>query len=375
MKVLFNKPYYSGNEINYINDAISRNHISGNGFYTHQCHSFFKEKYGFTNCLLTTSCTDALEMAAILLDLKKGDEVIMPSFTFVSTANAFALRGATIKFADSLEDHPNIDENKIESLINSNTKAIVVVHYAGMSCNMDVILDIANKYKLILIEDAAQAIDSYYLDRNGLKRPLGSIGHLATFSFHETKNIISGEGGLLVINDSKFVKRSNIIWEKGTNRIDYFNGLIDKYSWVDIGSSFLPSEIISAFLFSQLKSIKYIQEERIKLWDYYYMNLKKWAEEFGVILPKVKKYMTNNAHIFYLICKDRIQRDYIIEKLKCEDIISVFHYQGLHKSDFYLKDNNCVNLKNCDNYSDTLLRLPLYIGMDISRVVNVLKKL
>ena len=248
----FNKPFFSGNEIKYIEESLKIGKISGDGTFTKKCHSFFEEKYGFKKCLLTTSCTDALEMAAILIDLKPGDEVIMPSFTFVSTANAFVLRGANIVFVDSRNDNPCIDESKIESLITNKTKAIIAVHYAGIACEMDVIMDIANKYNLFVIEDAAQAIDSFYIGKDGIRKPLGSIGHFGAFSFHETKNIISGEGGMLVINDTNFIKRAEIIREKGTNRSSFFRGEVDKYGWVDLGSSFLPSDIISAFLYAQL---------------------------------------------------------------------------------------------------------------------------
>ena len=249
-KITFNKPYFTGNETKYIEEAVRSMKISGDGIFTKKCHSFFEEKYGFHHCLLTTSCTDALEMAAILIDINAGDEVIVPSYTFVSTANAFVLRGAKIVFADSLPDHPNMDTSKIEALITPKTKAIVPVHYGGVACDMDEIMSLAVKYSLYVIEDAAQAIDSFY---NG--KPLGGIGHLAAFSFHETKNIISGEGGMLVVNDRKFVKRAEIIREKGTNRSQFFRGEIDKYGWVDLGSSFLPSDIIAAFLFAQLENI------------------------------------------------------------------------------------------------------------------------
>ena len=250
MKIPFNKPFLSGNETKYIEEAVRSMKISGDGIFTKKCHAFFEEKYGFLKCLLTTSCTDALEMAAILIDIQAGDEVIMPSYTFVSTANAFVLRGAKIVFADSLPDHPNIDVSKIEALITPKTKAIVPVHYGGVACDMDVIMELAKRYNLFVIEDAAQAVDSFY---KGL--PLGGIGHLAAFSFHETKNIISGEGGMLVINDAQFAERAEIIREKGTNRSQFYRGEVDKYGWMDIGSSFLPSDIIAAFLFAQLENL------------------------------------------------------------------------------------------------------------------------
>ncbi|MBN1187519.1 MAG: dTDP-4-amino-4,6-dideoxygalactose transaminase, partial [Bacteroidales bacterium] len=246
LKIPFNKPYLTGKEMHYMYQAIYSGKISGNGIFTNKCHKFFEERFGFKKVLLTTSCTDALEMCAILAEIKPGDEVIVPSYTFVSTALAFVRQGAKIVFADSGDDNPNIDVNSLEGLITSKTKAIVPVHYAGIACDMDPIMDLAEKYKLLIIEDAAQAIDSYYKGK-----PLGSIGHLATFSFHETKNINSGEGGMLAINDKRFIKRAEIIWEKGTNRSEFFRGEVNKYGWIDIGSSFLPSEIIAAYLYAQ----------------------------------------------------------------------------------------------------------------------------
>ena len=327
----FNKPYKTGKETKYIYDAVNSAKISGNGKYTQKCQKYFEDKYGFKKCLLTSSCTDALEMCALLLEIKPGDEIIMPSYTFVSTANAFVLRGANVIFADSSESNPNIDENKVEGLITSRTKAIVVVHYAGISCNMDKIMRIANKYKLIVVEDAAQAIDSYYK-----KKPLGSIGHLSTFSFHETKNIISGEGGMLAINDNRFLKRAEIIWEKGTNRVAFWRGEIDKYGWVDIGSSFLPSEIIAAFLYAQIEKLEKIQSKRIQIWNEYYKKLKSLKRNNKVILPYLPPYSGNNGHMFYLVCKNTKERDELIMYLKETGINAVFHYQSLHTSPFYI---------------------------------------
>ena len=263
----FNKPYLTGKETEYIHDAVNTGKISGNGKYTKLCQTFFEERYGIKKCLLTTSCTDALEMAAILINIQPGDEVIIPSYTFVSTANAFVLRGAKIVFADSGKENPNIDVQTLEALITSKTKAIVPVHYAGIACDMDTIMDLANKYNLYVIEDAAQAVDSFFTGKDGVKKALGSIGHLAAFSFHETKNIISGEGGMLAINDNQFIARAEIIWEKGTNRSAFFKGEVDKYGWVDIGSSFLPSEIIAAFLWAQLENLETIQAKRKEIWN------------------------------------------------------------------------------------------------------------
>ncbi|MES2417272.1 MAG: dTDP-4-amino-4,6-dideoxygalactose transaminase [Bacteroidota bacterium] len=365
----FNKPYLTGKESHYLYDAVSTGKLSGNGKYTQLCQKFLKETYGFGKCLLTTSCTDALEMAAILINIEPGDEVIMPSYTFVSSANPFILRGAKIVFADSRKDHPGIDEASIESLITPKTKAIVPVHYAGIACDMDIIMDLARKYNLFVIEDAAQAIDSYYTGRDGVKKALGSIGHLAAFSFHETKNIISGEGGMLAINDEQFEKRAEIIWEKGTNRSAFFRGEVDKYGWVDIGSSFLPSELIASFLWAQLENVDKIQIQRKKHWDYYYNSLGEWAESNEIGLPYVPDFGTNNAHMFYLVCKDGTQRRELIKKLKSEDVHAVFHYLSLHKSPFYKDKHDGRSLQNSDHYSDCLVRLPLFFELN-EQVLN-----
>jgi dTDP-4-amino-4,6-dideoxygalactose transaminase len=307
MKIPFNKPHLTGKEMHYIYDAVNSGKISGNGKYTNLCHKFFEQKYGFKKCLLTSSCTDALEMIAILLDIQPGDEVILPSFTFVSTANAFVLRGAKLIFADSENNNPNIDANKISDLITPNTKAIVVVHYAGIACDMDKITELANKHNIHVIEDAAQAIDSFY---NGTA--IGGIGTFAAFSFHETKNIISGEGGMLVINDDKYIQRAEIIWEKGTNRSAFFRGEIDKYSWVDIGSSFLPSEVVSAFLFAQLENLDEIQNKRKQIWWKYFESFSE-VKMFKYKLPSNKNYSTNNAHLFYLVYNSLDERTRLIE--------------------------------------------------------------
>lgn len=365
----FNKPYLTGKELIYIEDAVKKGKISGNGYYTQLCQDFLKNKYGFKKCLLTTSCTDALEMAAILLDIKEGDEVIMPSYTFVSTANAFVLRGAKIVFADSRSDHPGIDEDSIEALITNKTKAIVPVHYAGVACDMDIIMDLAHRYNLFVVEDAAQAIDSFYTGRDGIQKPLGSIGHLGAFSFHETKNIISGEGGMLVINDLQFAERAEIIWEKGTNRSSFFRGEVNKYGWVDVGSSFLPSEIIAAFLWAQLENLEDIQKVRKSHWQQYKNGLQDWASENSIELPVVPPYATNNAHMFYIVCKNSKQRQQIIEKLKRKGILSVFHYVSLHSSTFYNEKNGRQNLLQSDKYSDCLLRLPMYYELNAQEVI------
>ena len=369
----FNKPYLTGNEMNYIKHAVQLGKISGNGFYTQKCQVFFQHKYGFKKCLLTTSCTDALEMAAILLNIVPGDEVIMPSYTFVSAANAFVLRGAKIVFCDSREDHPGMDESKIEELITPKTKAIVPVHYAGVACDMDLIMELANKYNLFVVEDAAHAIDSYYIGKDGIKRALGSIGHLGAFSFHETKNIISGEGGMLAINDERFLKRAEIIWEKGTNRSAFFRGEIDKYNWVDIGSSFLPSEIIAAFLWAQLENLEQIQIKRIAIWNLYKDRLKHLEEYPNIKLPVIPAYATNNAHMFYVVCNSEEQRSQLIDELKRANVLAVFHYLSLHKSPFYQEKHEGLTLKNSDTYTQCLLRLPFFYELEENTINSITK--
>jgi len=367
----YNKPHLCGNEVKYIYEAVHFGKISGNGFFTQKCQHFFEAKFGFKKVLLTTSCTDALEMAAILCDIQPGDEVILPSYTFVSTANAFVLRGAKLVFVDSRSDHPGMDETSIEKLITEKTKVIVPVHYAGIACDMDYIMDLADKYNLFVVEDAAQAIDSFYTGKNGVKRALGSIGHLAAFSFHETKNIISGEGGMLVINDMQFSERAEIIWEKGTNRSSFFRGEVDKYSWVDIGSSYLPSEIISAFLY-----IQDIQNKRLTIWRAYFEGLKLWSQENGVILPYIPNFASNNAHMFYMILPDEKGRELFIAKLREEGIYAVFHYLSLHKSPYYFDKHDGRELPNSDFYSDCLVRLPFYFDlseMDQQRVIDCIR--
>ncbi|MFN8326054.1 dTDP-4-amino-4,6-dideoxygalactose transaminase [Flavobacterium sp.] len=370
----FNKPYLTGKETQYIEEAVKSGKISGNGIFTKKCQDFFETNYNIKKALLTTSCTDALEMAAILINIQEGDEVIMPSYTFVSTANAFVLRGAKIVFADSMPNHPNIDASKIEALITSKTKAIVPVHYAGVSCDMDTIIDLAKKHNLFVIEDAAQAIDSYFTGKDGKKKALGSIGHLAAFSFHETKNIIAGEGGLLAINDEQFINRAEIIWEKGTNRSSFFRGEVDKYGWVDIGSSFLPSEIIAAFLWAQLENLEKIQSKRKEIWNDYYSKLNDWANENEISLPELPSYATNNAHMFYLVCKNLEQRTQLIESLKANGIMAVFHYISLHKSPFYLDKHDGRILPETDRFTDTLVRLPLFYEQNVDKIIEVLLK-
>lgn len=360
----FNKPYLTGKEAHYIYQAVSTGKISGNGMFTKKCQQFFEEKYGFKKVLLTTSCTDALEMCAILCDLKPGDEVIVPSYTFVSSALAFVREGAKIVFADSMPDNPNIDAEKIEGLITSKTRVIVVVHYAGIACDMDKIMTVAKQYNIIVVEDAAQAIDSYYKGR-----PLGTIGHLSAFSFHETKNIIAGEGGLLGINDDRFLRRAEIIWEKGTNRSEFFRGEVNKYGWCDTGSSFLPSEVISAFLWAQLESLETIQEKRKLLWGRYNQGLQDLFLQGDVRLPFIPDYATNNAHMYYLVCRNLEERTGLIDFLKQHGVLSVFHYLSLHKSDYYMKNYSEIpDLPMCDMYADCLVRLPMYFELTLEQV-------
>jgi dTDP-4-amino-4,6-dideoxygalactose transaminase len=364
--IAFNKPYFTGKEAEYIRQAVSSGKISGDGIFTKKCHRFLEEKYGFRKVLLTHSCTAALEMAAILLDIKPGDEVIVPSYTFVSTVNAFVLRGATIVFADSEKETPNMDASKLEALITPRTRAIVPVHYAGMACDMDTIMDIAKRHNLYVVEDAAQAIDSFH---NG--RPLGSIGHLAAFSFHETKNVIAGEGGMLVINDPEFERRAEIIREKGTNRSAFFRGEVDKYNWVDIGSSFLPSDIIGAFLYAQLENIDEIQEKRKRPWERYHANLKPLADSGLINIPAIPAYATNNAHMFYIVCRNAKDRETLIEYLRVNRVNAVFHYLSLHKSPYYHEKYSGPELPNSDHYSDCLIRLPMYYELTDAEIDEI----
>jgi len=355
MNIPFNKPYLTGNETTNIIQAAENGRLSGNGFFTEQCQLFFESKYGFKKTLLTSSCTDALEMAAILLDIKLGDEVIMPSFTFVSMANAFVMRGAKVIFCDSSPESPNVDVSLIEPLITERTKAIVVLHYAGIAVDMDIVMSLADKYQLFVVEDAAHSHDSYHYDK-----ALGSIGHLATFSFHETKNIISGEGGMLVINEEAFFKRSEIIWEKGTNKVDYLRGKVSKYSWVDIGSSFLASEVTAAFLLAQLESLTKIQIKRKEIWQSYFNKLQQLEQRSFFKFLHRPIYSTINSHMFALICKNQNERDSLMEYLNKKGINAIFHYLPLHSSPYYKEQQGDRELPNATFFSDCILRLPLF---------------
>lgn len=397
----FNKPYLTGKETEYIKQAVETGKISGNGMFTQKCQQFFENRYGFKKCLLTTSCTDALEMAAILCDIQPGDEVIIPSYTFVSTALAFVRQGAKIVFADSLPNHPNIDADKIEALITDRTKVIVPVHYAGVACDMDKIMALADKYNLLVVEDAAQAIDSFYdplPPKGGSKEganfkdcstsvnattpinsascsPLGGRGSLSAFSFHETKNIISGEGGMLAINDERFIHRAEIIWEKGTNRAEFFRGEVNKYGWVDTGSSFLPSEVIAAFLWAQLENLDDIQNRRKALWQQYYDGLKPLADKGCFKLPEIPDFATNNGHMFYLVCNSLEDRSKLIAHLKANGILAVFHYLSLHSSEYYAPKHDGRQLPNCDMFADCLVRLPLFYELKREDVKNIIESI
>jgi len=373
MNIFFNKPTIMGPEVKYIYNAVEKAKISGNGEYTKICQKYIQERYRVKKCLLTTSCTDALEMAALLCNIQSGDEVIMPSFTFVSSANAFVLRGAKIVFCDSRSDHPGMDEDLIEDLINSKTKVIVPVHYAGVACDMDKIMNLAERYNLLVVEDAAQAIDSFYKGADGIKKALGSIGHFGCFSFHETKNVQCGEGGMLCINDESFFNRSEIIWEKGTNRTAFWRGDVDKYGWLDIGSSFLPSEITAAFLWAQLEAIDDIQRKRRAIWENYYEGLQSLRDK--ITLPKLPDYAENNGHLFYLICENKEQRKELIKYLKCQEISTVFHYQSLHSSSYYKGKHDGRSLPNSELYSGCLLRLPFYYDLSVEDQLRVMTEI
>lgn len=361
----FNKPYITGQEHDYMAEVTASGKLSGEGVFTRKCTAYFERHYAIKKAFLTTSCTDALEMAAILLNIQAGDEVIAPAYTFVSTVNAFVLRGAGIVFADSNPENPNIDASALEALITPKTKAIVAMHYAGIACDMEAVMEIATRHNLFVVEDAAQSIDSYYKGR-----PLGSIGHLAAFSFHETKNVISGEGGLLAINDERFLQRAEIISEKGTNRQAFVRGEVKKYEWVDIGSSFMPSEMTAAFLYAQLEQLKPIQEKRLLLWNTYFSCLQE-AEDKGYLKrPQIPSDAAHNGHIFYVVLADPAQRQPLIAFLKDKGISSAFHFLSLNKSRFYEK-NNQSDLVWSDHYTDCLLRLPMYYELSLENITYI----
>jgi dTDP-4-amino-4,6-dideoxygalactose transaminase len=369
LKIPYNRPTQVGKEIEYIQQAIENGHLSGNGPFTKGCQTWLEERTGCLKVLLTHSCTAALEMAAILADVQPGDEVIMPSFTFVSTANAFVLRGAVPVFVDIRPDTLNMDETRIAAAITPKTKVILPVHYSGVGCEMDSIMSLAAQHQLVVIEDAAQGIMAEY---NGT--PLGSIGHLAALSFHETKNVISGEGGALLINAEAYRDRAEIIWEKGTNRANFFRGQVDKYTWVDIGSSYLPSEIIAAFLYAQLEEIETISRKRLDIWNKYHAAFEAWETQGIIRRPVIPAHCKHNAHLYYLLLPDINARTAFISKLRDAGIHAIFHYIPLHSSPAGLKyGRSSGDLAVTDRVSDRLVRLPLWINMtdsDINQVID-----
>ena len=366
----FNRPPYAGNEYIYIMNSIKSSKISGDGGFTKKCHRWLEERLGCKKVLLTTSCTHALEMAAILLDIKDGDEIIVPSYTFVSTANAFVLRGAKIVFVDIRPDTMNIDEGKIEEAITSKTRAIVPVHYAGVACEMDAIMDIAKRHNLFVVEDAAQGMMSSYKGK-----ALGTIGHLAAFSFHETKNYTSaGEGGLLLVNDERFMQRAEIIREKGTNRSQFFRGMVDKYSWVDIGSSYLMNDVSAAYLWANLEKADEINLDRLSSWQKYYDGLKKLENDGHLELPKIPSSCVHNAHMFYIKVKNLDERTKLIDYLKENDINTAFHYVPLHSAPAGLKFGRFNGIDGfTTKESERLLRLPMYYDIKDNEIDIVIK--
>lgn len=373
MHIPFNKPPFTGNEEKYVIESMRSNKISGDGQFTKRCHQWFEERLQCKKALLTTSCTHALEMAAILLDIQEGDEVIMPSYTFVSTANAFVLRGAKIVFVDIRPDTMNIDETKIEQAITNKTKVIVPVHYAGVGCEMDIIMDIASRHNLFVVEDAAQGMMSSYKGR-----ALGTIGHLGALSFHETKNYTSaGEGGLLIVNDEKFCQRAEIIREKGTNRSLFFRGMVDKYSWVDVGSSYLMNDVSAAYLWGNLEKADAINENRLMTWQKYYDGLKELEVKGLIELPTIPIDCVQNAHMFYLKVKSLDERTKLLEYLKQHEIWAVFHYVPLHSAPAGVKFGRFDGEDRfTTSESERLIRLPMYFGMsdeENKKVVDTIK--
>lgn len=370
-EIPFNKTYSTKREIEYISNALKVSKLSGDGIYTKKCHEWLEINTGCSKALLTHSCTGALEISAMLSNIEPGDEVIMPSYTFVSTANAFVLRGAIPVFVDIRMDTCNIDENLIEEAITEKTKAIVVVHYAGVACEMNKILEISKRNNLMLIEDAAQAVMSKY---NG--RTLGSIGDIGTYSFHETKNIISGEGGAIIVNNKNLAERAEFIREKGTDRSRFLQGKIDKYTWVDIGSSYLPSDIIAAFLWAQMEEAENITKKRLNVWNYYHKNLEPLEEKGLITRPTIPQGCEHNAHMYYVLLKNKEKRNDIIKRLDELGINAIFHYIPLHNSPMGISSSrSCGDLKNTINISDRIMRLPLWIGVNSERVTDVLMKI
>ncbi len=366
IRIPFNKPHLVGRELEYIRQAVESGDLSGNNLFTRKCHAFFQERYGFRKVLLTTSCTDALEMCALLVGIEPGDEVIVPTYTFVSSALAFVRQGARIVFVDSRPDHPGIDEAAIEARVTPRTKAIVVVHYAGVACDMDQVMAVADRHGLVVVEDAAHATDATYRGR-----PLGGIGHLGCFSFHSTKNVSSGEGGMLAIRDERFVERSEILWEKGTNRASFFRGEVSKYGWVDLGSSFLPSELVAAYLYGQLERLEDIQRVRIGICERYRERLAPLEASGHIRFGAVPPWACRNGHMFFLLSRNRAERDGLISALREDGVLAVFHYLCLHRSPFYASRHDGRAMPQAERYEDTLVRLPVYYTLEAGEVDRI----
>ena len=368
-KIPFNKPFFAGKEVQNIVNAAYYGHLSGNGVYTKMCHQFFEDRWGFKKTYLTSSCTDAFEMATLLMDLTPGDEIIMPSFTFVSTTSPFILRGAKLVFADSSAGHPNMDMEKVEELITDKTKVLVVMHYGGVAVDMDKAVELAIKYNLILFEDVAHAIDSYYKGK-----PLGTFGDFAAFSFHETKNVSCGEGGLLAVNNEKYFDKADIVWDKGTNRAAFERGEVDQYEWVGLGASYMPSDMIAGMLYAQLENIEDIQKKRILIWERYFENLKILQEKNLANIPHIPEYATNNGHLFYLLLHDKKQRDALIDFLDKNHVMAVFHYLPLHNSPYFKNKHDGRLLINSERFSETIVRLPLFYELPLMIVDMISNK-
>ena len=371
-KIPFNKPFIVGKELYYIAQAVQNGHLSGDGPFTKKCNAWLEEHFNAKKVLLTHSCTAALEMAALLCDIQPGDEFVVPSYTFVSTVNAFVLRGGVPRFVDIRPDTMNIDERQIEEAITPKTKVIVPVHYAGVGCDMDVIMDIAKRHGLLVVEDAAQGVCATYKGKY-----LGTIGHLGCYSFHETKNFISGEGGALVINDERFFERAEIIREKGTNRSQFFRGMVDKYTWVDIGSSYLPSEMIAAFLYAQLEESDKITEKRLAIWNAYHQGLKELEEKGRLRRPVIPPECGHNAHMYYILLKDLDERTRLIRHLKAADIQPVFHYVPLHNAPKGVEvcGGQVPSLSVTEEYADRLLRLPCFYELTLEQVHSICQRI
>jgi len=373
LTIPFNSPFSTGNEWKYIQDACKEGKLAADGKYTNKCQLFFEKKYGFGKAYLTHSCTHALEMAALLMDLKPGDEVIVPSYTYVSTANAFALRGCKIVFVDSRPDYPGINEQQLEHLINDKTRAIVAVHYGGIACDMDLLTEIATRHNLYLVEDAAAAIDSYYIGTDKKHKPLGSFGQFATFSFHETKNISCGEGGMLVVNDANFIEKADEVWNRGTNKKAFNYGKRNKYEWVRLGSAYAPSEINAAWLWAQLEKMDDIQETRKRIWNWYQSNLPNLLDHFDLEWMKIPNHAVHNFHLFYALSKSLKKRDDLLSHLRQKGILAVFHYQSLHTSPYNLSLlSQSQHLIQADKYSERLIRFPLYASLDTENLKNLI---